>query len=87
MANALKKGFVMSALKINLLLNELNKEIGNRRFFTIDDLYNLGVFGTKSSARKALKTRQIAYVKISPRRRVIPLTALLEYLQNNLSMS
>lgn len=85
MANPLKKGVVMSVLVLDLLIDELTKQLGDRQFYTIRDLKTIGVFGTAQSARKALKNGELAYVKISPRRCVIPRAALLEYLRNNLS--
>jgi hypothetical protein len=84
--NPLKKGLVMTVQLINLIVEELKKELGDRHFFTIDDLYILGVFGTKYAARMALKNGKLAYVKVSPRRSVIPRAALLEYLRNNVSI-
>lgn len=75
----------MSAPIIKLLLVELYKELDDRNFFTIDDLITLGVFGSAASARMALKKGKLAFVKISPRRRVIPRAALLSYLQSNFS--
>lgn len=76
----------MSTQLINLL-DELAKQLGDRPFFTVDDLHNLGVFGTKYAARMALKNGLLAYIRISERRRVIPRAALIDYLQNNLSGS
>lgn len=75
----------MAVPLIDLLIAELTKELGDRRCFTIDDLHSLGFFGSKHAARMALNNGKIAYVKISPRRRVVPRAALLEYLKNNLS--
>lgn len=75
----------MSVLLINILIEELTKELGDRHFYTIHDLTEVGFFGTKQAARKALKNGKLAYVKISPRRSVIPRAALLDYLRNNIS--
>lgn len=82
--NPLKKGVFMTSL-INLLTESLAKELGNRHFYTIQELQTFGFFGTAYAARKALKDGVLAYVKISPRRRVIPRAALLKYLESNLS--
>ena len=71
--------------KMNCLMDGLVKEFDDRHFFTIDDLYTFGLFGTKYAARKALNSGQISFVQISKRRRIIPRPALLDYLRNNLS--
>lgn len=71
--------------QINLIIEEFIKEIGELQFFTIEDLQNLGFFGTKYAARRALKNGQLSYIRISDRRRVIPRSVLLEYLRNNIS--
>lgn len=70
---------------INLLADELIKQLGERHFYTIRDLKTLGVFGTMYAARKALKSGQLTYLKISPRRTVIPRAVLLDYIRVNLS--
>lgn len=75
----------MTAQLMNLLVDELTKQLGDRHFYTIRELHTLGFFGTVDAARKALKHGKLAYVQISPRRRAIPRAALLDYLQNNLS--
>lgn len=75
----------MSTSLINILIEELSTHLGDRHFYTIDDLYTFGFFGSKHSARMALKNGKLPYVKISPRRRVVPRSALLEYLRNNIS--
>jgi hypothetical protein len=49
--------------QLNLLVNQLSKELGNRHFFTIDDLHAFGVFGTKYAARKALKNGLLSYIQ------------------------
>jgi hypothetical protein len=71
--------------RLNLISEDFAKEIGCLQFFTIKDLQNLGVFGTKYAARRALKNGQLSYIRISDRRRVVPRSVLLEYLRNNIS--
>jgi hypothetical protein len=63
--------------KTNFLIDELFKEFKNRHFFTIEDLYIFGLFGTKYAARQALNSGILPFVKISKRRRIIPKIALL----------
>ncbi len=66
------------------IINKLFQEFENRHFFTIDDLYIFGLFGTKYAARQALKSGVLPFVQVSKRRRIVPKIALLEYLQINL---
>lgn len=75
----------MSVPLLDLLADEIIQKLGDRHFYTIRDLQILGIFGTAYSARKALRNGSLFYVKISPRRRVIPRAALLDYLRNNFS--
>ncbi len=56
----------------------------DREFFTIDDLYKFGIFGTKFAARKALNDGIIPFIQISKRRRIIPRIALFHYLKENI---
>lgn len=67
------------------LVEELNTKLGNRPFYTLRELTSIGFFGSLSSARMALKDGRLTFVKISPRRLVIPRPVLLEYLRNNMS--
>jgi len=81
----LNKGCVMATPLINLLDDELTKRLGDRHFFTIRDLKDFGFFGSTHSVRKALKVGKLAYIRISPRRCIIPRAAILEYLRNNIT--
>ncbi len=74
----------MSKLMINLV-EELNEKLGNRPFYTLRQLTSIGFFGSMPAARSALKDGRLSFVKISPRRSVIPRGVLLEYLRNNIS--
>lgn len=75
----------MTVLLINSLIEELNKQLGDRYFFTLQDLHSLGLFQTVYAARKALKDGKLTYIKISPRRRVIPRSVLMAYIRHNIS--
>jgi hypothetical protein len=70
--------------KAKFALDELFKEFEDRHFFTIDDLYIFGLFGTKYAVRQALKSGVLPFIQISKRRRIVPKIALLQYLQVNL---
>jgi hypothetical protein len=70
--------------KSNFIINKLFQEFENRHFFTIDDLYIFGLFGTKYAVRQALNSGLLPFVQVSKRRRIVPKIALLEYLQINL---
>lgn len=71
--------------KTKFVLDELFKEFEDRHFFTIDDLYIFGLFGTKYAVRQALKSGVLPFVQVSKRRRIVPKIALLEYLRINLA--
>lgn len=71
--------------KTKFVLDELFKEFKDRHFFTIDDLYIFGLFGTKYAARQALDSGILPFIKVSKRRRIVPKIALLEYLRINLT--
>lgn len=71
--------------QFNQLVEELNKKLGDQPFYTLRQLTSIGFFGTTSAARKALKSGKLAFVKISPRRCVVPRNTLLDYLRCNLS--
>ena len=70
--------------KSNFIIDKLFQEFENRHFFTIDDLYIFGLFGTKYAVRQALNSGVLPFVQVSKRRRIVPKVALLEYLQINL---
>ena len=72
---------------INILIDELTKQLGDRHFYTIHDLHAGGLFKTKQSARNALKNGKIAHIKISPRRTLIPRSALVDYLRDNIKVN
>lgn len=75
----------MTSHLLNCLVEELNVKLGDRPFYTLSELKSIGFFGSLPSARRALREKRLAFVKISPRRFVIPRTVLLEYLRNNIS--
>lgn len=69
------------------LVEELNIKLGDRPFYTLRELTSIGFFGSMPAARLALKQGRLTFVKISPRRFVIPRSSVLEYLRENLSKS
>lgn len=75
----------MIARVIDSLVEELNSKLGNRQFYSLRELTSIGFFGSMPAARMALKEGRLIFVKISPRRLVIPRSVLLEYLRNNVS--
>ena len=63
------------------LIAAVEKQIGDRKFFTPRDLHALGLFNTIESARYALKTGVLPYVSMSQRRRIVPRAVLLNYIE------
>lgn len=72
---------------IDLTLEELNKTLGNRSFYTLRNLVTAGFFGSIQSARGAVKKGQISAIQVSQRRLVVPRQALVDYLNKNLLIS
>ena len=62
------------------ILKEIDQQLGERSFFTPRDLQKTGLFGSAQAVRIAIKDGRISYLKISPRRFIIPRSALITYL-------
>ena len=75
----------MTSLLMNSLVKELNDKLGDRPFYTTRELISVGIFGSIPAAKMALRDGQLSFVKISPRRFVVPRAVLLEFLRNNLT--
>ncbi|HEY4831642.1 MAG TPA: hypothetical protein VIH61_03680 [Waddliaceae bacterium] len=73
----------MSTQLIDGMIEEVNKKLGDRSFYTIPELVSLGLFGTVQAAREALKNGRISFIRVSERRCVIPRKCLVQYLKNN----
>jgi len=69
------------------LVEELTNKLGDRPFYTLRELTSIGFFGSMPAARMALKEGRLIFIKISPRRFVIPRSVILEYLRINMSES
>ncbi len=77
----------MAICLMDLLIEELNQKLGDRPFYTISELVSTGFFGSKPGARALLKEGRLTFIKISPRRLVIPRSVVLEFLRNNITES
>lgn len=77
----------MAIRLMELLIDELNLKLGDRPFYTISELVSTGIFGSKPGARALLQEGRLTYIKISPRRLVIPRHVVLEFLRNNMTES
>jgi len=77
----------MSKAVYDEFIQELDRIIGDRPFYTLRELIAIGFFGSRSAARNALKEGLLTFVKISPRRFVIPRKAVLYYLHSKISPS
>lgn len=75
----------MTTQLMDSLIEELTTKLGDRPFYTLRQLTSIGVFGSMSAARQTLKEGRLVFVKISPRRLVIPRSVIIEYLRNNMS--
>ncbi len=65
------------------ILDEITEKIGNRAFCTINDLIELGLFGSHNAALVAFRRGDIAYVRISPRRIVVAKQDLIKFIERN----
>ncbi len=72
----------MSLLIDNIIL-ELDRQLGDQLFVTIGLLLNLGIFGSTSAARAAIQHGLLPYVRVGPKRIVIPKSAVLAYIKQN----
>lgn len=77
----------MTSDLMDSMIGELDSKLGDLPFYTLRQLTSIGFFGSMPAARAALRKGQLAFVKISPRRFVIPRFVLLEYLHNNMSVN
>lgn len=75
----------MPSQLIDELVQEVDKKLGNRSFYTLPQLVSLGLFGTVQTARKALKNGELPFVRPSPRRCVIPRQCLIQYLKSTIN--
>jgi hypothetical protein len=65
------------------IIDGLDQKIGDHPFYSVRQLVSSGVFGSMASARRALKQGRLSFVKISPRRFVVPRHEILQFLENN----
>lgn len=68
---------------LDSVIDELDQKLGKRQFYTIRQIASTEIFGSLLGVRKALQTKRLGYVQVSPRRCVIPRAALLNYLSRN----
>ncbi len=73
----------MTLFKENLMIAEFSEKLGDRQFFTVQDLQLFGLYRTLESARKALKNGDLPYIRVSPRRRLISRAILLKFIRDN----
>ncbi len=73
----------MPTLPLDALIAELHKAIGDKPFYSLRELTSVGFFGSLAAARMALLKGLLPYVKISPRRRVIPQASVIEFIRNS----
>lgn len=67
----------------NLLIDEVTKQLGDRHFFSSGDLYKLGLFKSRQSARAAMKSGKIPITTLSPKRNIVHREVLLDFIRNN----
>jgi hypothetical protein len=77
----------MTAPLLHTMSEEISKKLGDNPFYTLRQLTSIGFFGSLPAARLALRQGLLPFVRISPRRFVIPREAVLDHLRKNLSLS
>ncbi len=73
------------SIKTESLIQEFENFLGKKPYFTTNQLIEIGLFGSASAANAAIKRGSLPTIKISPKRTVIPRSAVLEYFRNNLT--
>lgn len=76
----------MPTLPINALVEELDRKLGDKPFYSLRELISIGFFGSMPAARMALLKGSLPYIKISPRRSVIPRSSIIEFLCNSMKL-
>lgn len=66
------------------LISEFEKLLGPEPYFSPRRLITLGICGSPSAAAALLKRGSIPSIKISTRRTVVPKSAVLEFIRQNL---
>lgn len=69
------------------VIGEIDKKLGDLSFLTLPQLKELGVFGSLSAIRRVLREGKLTFVRVSPRRCLIPKSSILKYLHKHLSNS
>lgn len=69
------------------LVQELDRFLGEKPYITGNQLIEIGLFGSASAVTAALKREVLPSIRISPKRIVVPRSAVLEYFRNNLAES
>lgn len=69
---------------IEFLVQEFDNFLVNKPYFTPAQLIEIGLWGSSSAASAALKRGDLPSIKISPKRTVVPRSAVVEYFRNNL---
>lgn len=67
-----------------VLVEEFNKFLGKKPYFTPKHLIEVGLFGSYSAAYTALKKGAIPSIKVSPKRTIVPRSEVLKYFRENL---
>jgi len=63
---------------------EFSSFLDRKPYCTISQLIALGLFGSQSAASAAIRRGDLPSIRISPKRTVIPRSAVLEYFKSNL---
>ncbi len=74
----------MTSQNTESLLETLEAKLGDSFFITARQLVDCGLYGSVNSARIAIESGNLPFVRISKRRLVIPRHNLMEFLRTSL---
>jgi hypothetical protein len=66
------------------LVKEFDNFLGKKPYFTPAQLIEIGIWGSHTAATASLKRGDLPSIKVSPKRTVIPRSAVLDYFRKNL---
>lgn len=77
----------MTTIASDSLVKEFDELLPKAPYFSISELIELGLFGSSAAANAAIKRKVIPSIRMSPKRTVVPRSAVLDYFRKNLAES
>lgn len=67
------------------LIKEFDEHLPKKPYFALSELIDIGLFGSSSAVNAAIKRKDIPSIKVSPKRTVVPRSAVVDYFRKNLA--